>query len=309
VRVGLFSLLTIFFLSNFNSTKAQEDSLSTSISPVTFELNANPGETITNIVKVSNLSTIKQSYVMEVEPFIGNELGQATVVNSENDPQPELALKEWVSLTPAKFSLAPKAQQLITVTITIPKNAEPGGRYGTILAGTDHSNDAVDGTGAKVGQKLGTLVLLRVQGAIVYQAYLKDFSTTKLLYEQSPVTFSTRLHNDSTVHIKPKGFITITNLSGKKVVEQAFEERNVLPDGDRLISTEIKERLGMNRYTATLSLVYGDRNEQLISTTSFFIIPWKTAVPVSLGILIVLWFLIARRRRIGAALRILVGKQ
>lgn len=312
IRIYLSALgatLVLFTAAPARSQQA-DDKVSTSISPVTFELNANPGEIITNIIKVTNVGSEPVNYVMSTEPFIGNETGQATVIPGDQDPNPELALKDWVTTSPSKFTLAPKAQQLVTVTINIPKDAEPGGRYGTILAGTDHSKNAIDGTGAKVGQKVGTLVLLRVQGVINYLAYVKSFEASQKLYEQAPVTFSTRIHNESTVHIKPKGFITLANFFDKKVAEIPFDERNVLPASDRLLPTVTGDtKLPIGRYSATLALVYGDKNEILTATTSFIIFPWKTGVPIIIVSLLVLWFLIARRQRIGAALRILVGRQ
>lgn len=307
-----FFVFVAFFLTTVSFTNsqalAQSDRVSTSISPVTFELAANPGETITNIVKVTNLSDVSVTYKMGVQPFVGNESGQATVLTEDNDPNPELALSDWTTLSPKTFPLAPKEQKLVTVTIKIPKDAEPGGRYASVLASS--TNDStLEGGGATVNQKVGTLVLLRVQGAIKYKAYIKEFGATQKLFERSPVTLKTRIHNDSTVHIKPKGFVTVTNLFGKKVIEQPYEERNALPSSDRLIYTELKNRLGTGYYTANLAIVYGDRNEQLLSTTSFYVFPWKVGVPIVIGSLLILIFLIARRRRIVAAIRILAGKQ
>lgn len=287
-----------------------EDTFSTSISPVTFELTAKPGDTIKNVVKVTNISTQALAYEMQVEAFVGNELGQATIVLNKDDTDPALALGNWTTVSPGAFTLKPKEQQLVSYIITIPKNAEPGGRYGSVLASAKAIDSAaLAGTGAKVGQKVGSLVLLGVQGPINYVATVKDFTPTKKLFERTPITINTRLHNQSTVHIKPKGFITLTNLLGKKVTQIQFEERNVLPDGDRLIATEIKDKLPIGRYTASLALVYGDKNAQLISSTSFIVFPWKVGVPVLIGIVALLWAIIAGRRRIGSALRILVGRQ
>jgi hypothetical protein len=296
-----------------NSAQAQsssEGTFSTSISPVTFELTAKPGDTLKNVVKVTNVSTLTLQYTMQVEAFVGNELGQATIVPNKDDADPALALDDWTTVSPSSFTLKPKEQQIVSYTIVIPKNAEPGGRYGSVLAAAKAlDTNELAGTGAKVGQKVGSLVLLSIQGPINYVASIKDFTPTKQLFEHTPITINTRIHNQSTVHIKPKGFITLTNLFGKKVVQIPFEERNVLPDGDRLLTTEIKDNLPIGRYTANLALVYGDKNAQLISSTSFIVFPWKVGVPVLIGAIVLLWVIIAGRRRIGSALRILVGRQ
>ncbi len=299
------AVATCFLFSSPDLIAQAQSQLSTTISPVTFELSANPGEKLDNAVKVTNVSDQPISYKMEVESFTGNENGQATVV--QNDPNPDLALKDWVKLSPSAFTLPSKQSQTINVIITIPKNAEPGGRYASILASTSGSSD-LSGTGAHVGSKIGTLVLLSVRGDIKYQAEVTKFDADQKLFQHSPINFQTRIHNDSSVHIKPKGFVSIADTFGHKVADIPFDERNALPKSDRLIQTKYDKPLGIGKYTATLSLIYGEKNDQLISTTSFIVFPWKTGLPIIAGILIVLWYLVARRKRVVAALKIIFGR-
>lgn len=299
ILILIVSLSLLLFLPTL--ALAQEETISTSISPVVFELTANPGESQTNTVKVTNTGSSASDYQITIESFSGNDRGQA-IVNGDTDPEYEL--KKWVSIKPDKFHLAKEANQIVTFTINVPSDAAPGGRYGTILA-SPSGQGQVNGTGAVVRQKVGTLVLLSVKGDVSYSANVQEFKTTKTLFERAPVDFSTKIYNGSTVHVKPRGFITVANTFGHKVAEVEFKQGNILPKSDRIYDGQISQKLPIGRYVATLALNYGEKGDQLISTTSFIVFPWKVGLPIIAGLLILFWLIIAKRRNIGAALRVL----
>jgi hypothetical protein len=309
----------VLFASDSN-TRAQESSVgekvALSISPLNFEFTINPGETREDVVKVTNPDSEKtQTITMNVEPFRGDETGQVTVLDEEED-DPAYSLKQWVTISPKTFTLKPRETRVVTFKTVVPKNAEPGGKYGAIVASTERGE--IGQTGAVTVQKVGSLVLLTVQGFIQYNASARDFYTVnntedirdrapQNLYEKSPIYFLTRLHNNGTVHIKPKGFITISNIFGKKVADIEVPAKNVLPGSDRAQVVEWNDAK-MGRYTATMVLNYGDKNQQITATTSFTVFPWKTGVPIIVGVLVLIWFLIARRARVARALSIIFGK-
>lgn len=318
-RVSLvLAALGLVFLVSSSGIEAQEagEKVALSISPLNFEFTINPGETREDVVKVTNPDSEKtQTITMAVEPFRGDETGQVTVLDEEED-DPAYSLKQWVTISPKTFMLKPRETRVVTFKTVVPKNAEPGGKYGAIVASTERGE--IGQTGAVTVQKVGSLVLLTVQGFIQYNASARDFYTVnntedirdrspQSLYEKSPVYFLTRLHNNGTVHIKPKGFITISNIFGKKVADIEVPAKNVLPGSDRAQIVEWNEAK-MGRYTATMVLNYGDKNQQITATTSFTVFPWKTGVPIIVGVLVLLWFLIARRARVARALSIIFGK-
>ena len=272
-----------------------------SISPTLFELSTKPGDVVENTLKVINTSDIIQSYEMEIKPFVGNELGQAKIVA---DDDTTYFLKNWVKITPQQFTLSAKQIQVVTFTISVPIDAEPGGQYGSILASLVNKSE-VSGTGAVTKSKVGTLVLVAVAGDISYSAYLKDFSVAKKRFERSPITFNTRIHNNSTVHIKPKGFITLTNIFGQKAGTLDFDQKNILPKSDRLLTQSYDQPLKVGRYVATLNLLYGDKGDQLSSRLVFYVLPlWLIILSVILIVLIVLLIILTTKlRRLKAGQR------
>lgn len=294
------------------SNEPQSSSLA--ISPLTFVLSANPGDRIENTVKVTNAQGSGAiSIAMEVKPFTGTETGEAVIQDEEN---PAYELGKWTVVSPQQFVLQPKETKIVTYTISVPSNAEAGGRYASIMAKSGNQN--LTGTGAAVVQRVGSLVLLNVNGTISYDATIKEFKTVKsdgdieqpvakFNFDKPPVTFFTRVNNSGKSHIKPTGFVVVSNIFGKKIGGIPFPERFVLPGNDRVLETKWEDaKIGY--YTATLLLNYGDKNEQLTATTTFLVFPWKTGLPIIAGSLVVLWFAITRRKRIVKALGVIFAK-
>ena len=268
-------------------------SASVSVSPTLFELDLKPGDVSVSSMKVINLSNKVQSYEMEIKPFVGNELGEAKIVP---DDDPAYSLGSWVKINPEKFSLAPSASQEVKFTVSVPKDAEPGGKYGSVLATLSDKGEVSSGTGAVTRSKVGSLVLVAIAGEINYAAYVKDFSVTQRRYEKSPVTFTTRLHNDSTVHIKPKGFITLTNIFGSQAAQMNFEQKNILPNSDRLLTQAYDQPLPIGRYKASLNLVYGT-GQTLAAQIVFYVLPLWLIILAAIALGLFVQFLIYRRRQ------------
>lgn len=270
------------------------------ITPLTFELTANSGDVFTNQVKVYNPSNAVIGIKMEVEDFtVAGEIGHVKLEPAETETY---SIARWISFEPGEFTLQPGEQKFVNFTISLPENAEPGGHYGAILAGTT----AVVGgefIGAAVAGRVGSLVLLSIAGEIKEEVIVKSFSSLNYS-EYGPINFTIRFENKGTIHVKPRGFVTITNWLGKKVTDVEFPQNNVLPNSVRKIETSWDEKwLWAGKYTATLNGSYGTANTPLIPTViTFWAFPWKVGV----GILLIVIFLILSRRRWLAAFRILI---
>lgn len=281
------------------------------ISPLTFELTANPGDVLTNQVKVYNPSDAVIGLKMEIEDFtVAGEIGHVKLEPAETETY---SIAKWITFEPGEFTLEPGAYKFVTFTVSVPEKAEPGGHYGSVIAGTT----AVVGggvTGAAVAGRVGSLVLLSVAGNTKEELGVKDFNvgtlgeneefTPRNYFEQGPVTFQTRFENTGTIHVKPRGYVTITNWLGKKVADVEFPQNNVLPNSIRKIETSWNQKwFWAGKYTATLVGSYGTANIPLTPTViTFWAFPWKAG----LGILIVFILLILSRRRWIAAFRILI---
>jgi len=271
-----------------------------SLSPLTFELTANPGETVSNIIKVTNTDQNPVNVVIEIEDFaaIGEE-GQVTLQPGEDASTYSLA--SWVSVSPRTLTIPGQDSGTVEFTISLPFDAEPGGHYASVLA----SVSAAQTPGAvTITQKVGSLLLMNVAGDVEEKLHIEEFSVEPFS-EYGPVTILSRFENTGSVHMKPRGFIFIKNMFGQEVEKLDLPQRNVLPRSIRRIEVPWGEKIMFGRYEATLTAIYGSTNQPLSSVTTFWVIPWKIVTAAAIGLIILLSFLIKGRKRIRLALRVL----
>ena len=278
------------------------------ISPLTFELSANPGDIIPlNKIRIYNPTESIISVKMEVEDFKAvGETGEVAVAPEE---EVIFSLKKWVTINPLEFTLEPGESKFVDFMIEVPENAEPGGKYGSILA----SPTAVIGeevTGAAVFSKVGSLLLLTIAGEVREELRVKEFIAPSFL-ETGPVPFTIRFENTGTVHVRPRGFITITNWQGKKVADVEFSQLNVIPGAVRKIEASWDNKWLLGKYTATLVGIYGTANLPLNPPVlTFWVFPWKIILGAFLVLFLILLFFYKTRKRWQLALRILLkGEQ
>lgn len=289
-----------------STASAQQPATSIAISPPSYELSANPGDTITNSMRVDNL--VDQAVEISVVPRNFTALGEEGQVNlTEEDSTYSLA--KWITISPASASVGARESQTFEYTIKVPANAEPGGRFGSIVFKT--TAKPVEGqTGVAVGQEIGSLVFLKIAGNVQEKSSIADFKAVNSINQYKPVDFEVRVKNDGNVHLRPKGTVTITNFFGKKIASIPIDSRNVLPDAVRKMDAQWKDggRFLFGKYTATVSIVYGNDSQVMTASTTFWGLPY-TIILVCLGVLVLLGSVIYRARtRVRLALRALRGK-
>ena len=267
------------------------------ISPPVLELNANPGQKVTVQIRVRNVTTGVLIAKGKADDFGAgsDESGQPKLLLDETGAT-RFSLKYWVSNVP-DLQLAPQELKTTTITITVPSNAEPGGHFGVVRF-TAVPPD-LNGTGVALSASVGTLVLMKVSGPITDKLSVAQFSTgsitkaglgwlDKTFFEQGPVDFLVRSRNEGSVHEKPKGDITVTNMFGKKskplVVNQTGG--NVLPDSIRRFESTFKDKGLFGYYTAALNLTYAN-NQTLSAQTTFWVLPWKMILLVMIGLIVI----------------------
>ncbi|HEX7260169.1 MAG TPA: hypothetical protein VF272_04540 [Candidatus Saccharimonadia bacterium] len=305
--------------------------LGLTVSPPTYELSANPGDSLNNTIRITNDSDSAVTLQVSTQDFtVGGTEGSVSVLNDSVDPA---AFSKWFRFPTTQLQLAPKASALVPFTITVPKQAEPGGHFATVLFNPVVTANATS-TGARVIQRVGSLILMRVSGAIKEQGSIESFHTktfkgswqsitgsdgkTKILvasaedlrgehkqsfFSKGPIAFDILFKNSGNVHFKPAGTVTIYNLFGKKVDQLAINPRNVFPGGERRITVIWpKTDLWGGYYSAHAAAVYGSENKILTAETKFWAFP---LIPF-LIILVVLVLLIVLRHRLLNAARVLI---
>ncbi len=290
-------LLIFFFNINFKKVLAQP-SMGIKISPVRIEDIVDPGETITKYIKVANESNQKKTLYVYLKDFKAEgEEGKPKLIAPGSEKGYFLA--SWIDITKEGIEFGPWEEKTIKFQIHVPSDVGPGGYYGAILFGAQPPKLNIEGedkgAGMAIAQQTGCLVLLQVSGDIIEKAEIREFSTDKNFYSTPfKVNFLIRVENLGNVHVKPHGAITIKNMFGKKVAEVKVNDKgaNVLPNSIRRFEVDWESDSGFGKYTAELGLSYGTAvskggkgKQSIFSTITFWIIPWRIIIPVTLWLI------------------------
>lgn len=304
IKIAAATLASLLAIAATGIVLAQDASQVTiSVSPTVFELSANPGETIENSFRIVNGTD--QELSLNATPKNFTAEGEEGGVNLTEE-ETSFSLASWISVSPQSVTVPARGSQTFDFTVAVPGNAEPGGHFGSVIVQTEAVQ--VNATGAAVSQEAGPLILVSVAGDIVEEASIVDFKTSKSFWESGPVVFETRVENSGNVHFKPSGTISIKNMFGNEVTKINLEERNVLPGTIRKLVNEWSPGFAVGRYTADLSIVFGDDSSIDTASTSFIVFPYKIIVPGLLGLIVVGYLVVRFRKRIAAAGRALAGK-
>lgn len=269
------------------------------IDPPVLDLRGNAGEVVKQQIRIRDISTAKLLVKNEINDFTAaGEDGTPKILLEAGETSP-YSIKNWISPLP-QLTLKPREVQPITVTVTIPKDAAPGGYFGVIRFTAEAAE--LTQSGVSLSASIGTLVLLRVNGTAKEAMNIDEFYATSggnrgSLFESAPIKFVVRIKNNGNVHEQPRGQITVRDMFGQTLATPNvnLENRNVLPGSIRkfespLDETIIGNKILFGRYTADLVMTFGDGQETKASL-SFWVIPYKL-IAIVIASLIVLFFAI-----------------
>lgn len=267
------------------------------ISPPLIDIKADPGQVIKTQLKVRNVT--KDTLIVEAEynDFVaGGEDGQPKIL-LKGDEQSPYSIKDWLSTIPTA-TLAPRQQATFDVTISVPKDASPGGHYGVVrYTGTPADTE---GSAVALSASIGTLMLVNVSGDVQQSAKISELFSARdgkkrTMFEYGPVGIVTKIENTGNVHIKPKGNIRVSNMFGKKVQDTQFNPNggNVLPKSTRKFDQSVNKKLMFGKYKIQADVTYGDDNKIISQTASFWVIPYKLILIV-IALIALLIFLLTR---------------
>lgn len=269
------------------------------VSPVVDEFNVSPGQSVVRTIKLVNpVAQTITLYPIAYNFTTDNDQGRPTFY-TDKERSSSYSMSDWMSFNKSSFTLAQSQSENVAVTITAPANAEPGGHYGAALFSTEKPQVDANQSQVSVVGLIGTLMLATVPGNITEKITLSDYSSP-VFVTKSPVTFSLTFSNQGNVHVKPVGNIRITNWLGNATQNLNVNEGrgNVLPESERRFeSTWSFDWKAVGKYTATAAIVYGDPQQQLSATRTFFVVPIWLLIALGLIILLLIIWLVTRNIR------------
>ena len=261
------------------------------ITPTSLEFEVAPGETYTSqdftLFNPSRSET--QIMTPKVPDFwVENETG---TYNFVVEPHQRFALSEWVSFSPQEVTLEPLEAQTLTLTITAPKDAEPGGHYAMLLTSSQSpkAGGASKGVVIQAIGGVGVPLLATVPGEISWEGKILEFVPVPFK-NFGPVNFKVRFQNLGTVHYKPYGKIEIFDFLNNKVGEIEVPPTRVFPQTIRRLDATWQRLLLIGKYRAKATLNYGKKGEEKIATAEieFWAFPYKGAAIIILTLAVVI---------------------
>lgn len=279
------------------------------VSPPLAQLSAEPGTKLTQTFRVYNEGTSAERVTADLLNWAPGEDGASVIFPDEPT---EFAMAEWMSVKPQTARVPAGESVDFTLTVNVPRNAGPGGRYGAV--NFRPVRPPVPGA-VQVEQVVSALVLLEVSGNIVQGASLTDFGARTRAVAGSPsdaepVTvldtaafdFLARVRNTGNVHLRPTHIVEVSNVFGTPVetVDNTGGEGTqglVLPSSERAYRVPMQGELWPGFYRARVTTTYADGQPPLTATTSFWYIPmwFRLGAPLVLVALIAL--IVYRRSR------------
>lgn len=293
----IFPIVAILVISSIILTRdfvtAQSAGQGLEVSPPSQEVTIDPNGTTTIKAKLRNRSNNALPINVRVEDFTakGDE-GQVEL--TANSPY---SVANWTKISPDSFTLEPGEEQEVTATIDAPSDAA-GGRFGSFVFSV--KPDETGGNAASVTQEIASLFLVKVNGPVDEKLTLKSFSASKFS-EFGPVAMNLTFANEGNVHVKTFGLVNVTDMFGNKVADVVVKGTNVFPQAERSVKAMLDKQFLFGNYSATAVMYYGSTNQNLTSTTTFFVFPARIAA-IILGILFMLYLMRKRLKKAGKAL-------
>ncbi len=108
--------------------------ISFTLTPIRYELELNPGESVTLPASIKNNGTWSVTLPTAVSDFVSNGDGWTpSFVRKSELVFPDQQLSTWITLSASEISLAPWEEGTIYFTINIPTTATPGWHYGAVF--------------------------------------------------------------------------------------------------------------------------------------------------------------------------------
>ena len=305
-----------------------QSGISLTISPISLNLNTDPGQEISSQFKVKNDSNITEYLEIGISKFqrsgSGGEMSLVAVA-------PDDEFLSWVSFSEDQFTL--DANQTKTINLTISPSEDAGlGYYYAFTINRIQEKEAEERETIVTGAPAIPLLLEVNNPSVKRELQLIDFSADRTFYEYLPTTFSIKVQNTGNIHLSPSGDIFIDQGAKKDIaVIRANPGRsNILPDTDRTFTSSwddapiirvpkeengrvLKDDQGntiytlkkdlskgdkfrIGKYTAHLLLVYdnGQRDIPLEAQLSFWVVPVRLilALVITMAVLISIGLLV-----------------
>ena len=274
------------------------------VRPAKVEVELAPGESRVVDVVLENGTPTPLSIAVSTEDIAPKVQTSATddpIMLSAEGVSGEHSLKNFLTFPKSSIEALSYKQVHVPVTVTIPTNAVPGGRYGSVVFEFAPAISAKDQPVQNIAVKsrVATLFFVRVKGVVHEEGSLAAFGlfnnarTSLSPTSERPLRFQVAFENKGDVQLNPHGTITIKSTWGKSV-EAPIDPWVVLPASTRMREIDYIESLSPGYYHATLEQARGYSDALDTREIGFWVIPSPVQTFFGLIALILLILLLRR---------------
>lgn len=280
-----------------------EDKLSLTITPPLFQLSIGPGEVWQSSLKIVNTNPYELTVYASLMDFgAQGEDGQAkffSLLGKDSLPA-SASLARWIKIFDGPIVVPVEKSVEIPFTVNVPADAQPGGHYAAILIGTSPPSYTPGGSVVKISSMVSSLFFARVNGDVLEEGSIREFSARKSFYQKPEVEFTLRFENSGNVHLLPQGEIAVYDMWDKEqgripINQNSDSFGNVLPASIRKFNFVWQGEESIwkaGRYKAVATVSFGQNERQNVSRVAYFwILPLKPIL-IIVGSLVLVVFII-----------------
>ncbi len=262
---------------------------SITLSPTDKHYALDPGAVVTDTLTIINDGSVPYTFVLYARPY--------AVKNSDYEPSWDVINKQtdvysWVKFDKSSYEIDAGKTLKVPYTISVPKNASSGGRYGVIFAQTQPK--AGDPQSVIRQKRVGSILYMTVNGN---NQLAGELLGTQALPLQTavPLKTSSQVKNTGNVDFTDSTTLTVRDMFGN---QKYFVQRDisVLPGTTRNMHFDWPNSNSFGLYKVTIEHAFIGKKSS--TTHVVLMIPlWLMALLVLIVLLGVGYNLTQRRRR------------
>jgi len=264
------------------------------VGPAKSEITLLPGETKSVTLQIQNRMGRTQTFVISFEDFSASKnLNETVELGIQNS---KTSLSQFMSVEKKEFTLNQGDELTLPVTISLPANANPGGKFGAVVVSAVSKKD-VSGTearaysGATVISRIASLVFVTVSGDTKSEGVLTSFATknNKTIFFSSEIPVRLVFQNTGNVNLNPYGIITVRDTFGSVLGTTELDPWFALPDSLRTRDVTLHRSNMFGKYSAHVAVNRGYGNVIDEKEITFYVFPpfWIAVIIISLILVII----------------------
>ena len=197
---------------------------------------------------------------------------------------------DWFSIKNPDFIMKAKEVREVTITLKVPKKAEPGGHYATVYF-QELGATATNAQQTNIVGRVGVLAFIVVKGNIIKQ--VEASQPLQVRREQGKVALAATLKNNGNVHVMPLVKFKIKDRHKRTVATVSPSPGLLLPRTERTYTSSWRPPF-MGKFTVVPEIEYGETHQKVaMDEVTYWQIPWRW-IGVGVVLPLVLWFGVVR---------------